>query len=60
MASRIIPNGTQVTIINKDSIHYKDWGIVRHFDGDRYHVGMFGSEKDTPIFDRDELRVKRN
>lgn len=52
---RIIPNGTQVSVID-DEIQTGDWGIVKMFDDDVYHVGMFGGD-DVHIFDRDQLKI---
>ena len=58
MESRLIDK--EVTITNKDSWHYGDWGIIKSFDGEYYEVAMFGDENDMPIFSRDEFKVKRN
>lgn len=55
--------GKFATITDKDSPYYKHWGYIVSFDGERYHIGggsistSFGEI--TPIFDRDQFRVKR-
>jgi len=55
----IIPNGTKVDIVSPDSWDNEGWGIVTSFDGDQYHVAMYGDENTQPIFDRSELKVFR-
>lgn len=52
--------GKTVTITNKDSWHYLDWGIVVAADDDGYYsVAIFGDKNCCPIFERNEIRVKR-
>lgn len=53
-----------VDIVDKESIYYKHWGYIKFFDGDVYHIdGGSISESVggslTPIFDRDQFRVRR-
>lgn len=40
--------------------HKGDWGVVKMFDGQYYHVAIFGDENECLIFERDEIRVPRN
>jgi len=45
-----------------DNPHAGQWGVIIGFDGDHYHVSMWGSKGDDKggqIFDRNELRVPR-
>ena len=58
-ASRIIPVGTRVTIVSPESWDNGGWGIVKGFDGENYHVAMYGDENMQPIFTRAELRVPK-
>jgi len=55
--------GKSATITDKDSPYYKHWGYIVFFDGERFHIsgGSISSSfgEITPIFDRDQFRVKR-
>lgn len=57
-ATKEIPIGTIVDI--KSGFHRGDWGVVKLYDGEYYHVAMFGDPDDCPIFDRDELKVRKS
>jgi hypothetical protein len=61
MDSKLI--GKRVSIIDKESLYYGHWGFIVAYDGS-YHVsgGSISSSHGelTPIFNRDQLRVKRN
>jgi hypothetical protein len=52
--------GKFVHIIDKDSFHYNEWGIVKSFDGDYYHVAHAGGNDVVLIFDRDQLQIPRD
>jgi len=52
--------GKKVIITTKGSMEYDQWGIVKFFDGDSYHIAIANSSSITQIFDRDEFRVPRN
>lgn len=47
-------------IIDKDSIYYNEWGIIKAFDGDYYYVAIADGDDTLMIFDRDQLQVPRN
>lgn len=51
--------GKEVTITAKDSFHKGDWGTVIDFDGEYYYVAIFNDTNDTPIFARNEFKVKK-
>jgi hypothetical protein len=55
--------GKRVSITDKQSIYYDHWGYIVAYDG-LYHVsgGSISSSVGelTPIFNRDQFRVKRN
>ena len=53
-----IPNGTRVVI--KAAQHWAngEWGIVKHFDGEYYHVAIANGNEQV-IFTRSELRLKK-
>ena len=42
-----------------DSFLAGEWGIVAFYDGDRYSVAPWGSDKETMIFNRDEFTVPK-
>ena len=58
LATKEIPIGTIVDI--KSGFHRGDWGLVKYYDGECYHVAMFGDLDDCPIFDKDELKVRKS
>ena len=51
--------GKKVIITTKDSWAYDEWGIVRMFDGEYYHISIAGTDDMDLIFTRDEFRVPR-
>lgn len=51
--------GKEVTITTRNSPYYGEWGIVKYFDGDDYHIALWDGN-DQMIFSRDEFKVKRN
>ena len=55
-AAKEIPIGTKVYIKSPNSWYNGEWGIVKYFDGDDYHVAIANGD-DCPIFERRELRV---
>lgn len=52
--------GKFVYIIDKKSMYHNEWGIVKSFDGEYYHVAHADGNKVLLIFDRDQLQVPRN
>lgn len=51
--------GRTVTIKANDVQNAGNWGIVRNFDGDYYHIAIFGDLSTTLIFDRSQFTVTR-
>ena len=52
--------GKKAFVINRDSIYYGEWGVIKDFDGEVYYLAIANGTGAMPIFDRDELRVPRN
>ena len=48
-----------VIIKNKDSIYCGEWGIIKHFDGEYYHIAIANDTKHLVVFERDEFTVRR-
>ncbi len=46
-------------VIDKLSIYYKEWGIIKDFDGEYYHVAI-ANGNNLPIFERNQIRIPRN
>ena len=59
-SSREIPVGTKVFIKSPDHFENGGWGVVKYFDGDDYHVAMYGGEDNQLLFSRNELIVPRD
>lgn len=58
MESKLI--GKKVIITAKDSWAFDQWGAVKMFDGDYYHIAIYNDpEGPVLIFTRDEFRVPR-
>ena len=58
MSSNII--GKKVTITDNLSVFFKDWGIVKDFDGEYYHIAIFNDSYVMPIFTRDEFKIDKS
>lgn len=56
MESKLI--GKKVYITNEEHWAYGEWGIIRYFDGDSYHIAIANGDEEL-IFDRDEFKVPR-
>ena len=51
--------GKEATITDPNSDYYGEWGIIKGFDGDYYHIALWNG--DTCLaFARSEFRVKRH
>lgn len=60
MKRRRIANGTKVIIKeNVDSWAAGECGIIKHFDGEYYHVAVTGDDKMQLIFLRSELKIAK-
>lgn len=51
--------GRKVDIVDKDSVHYGDWGRVLDFDGDNYHVAMMEDKDFVCVFSRRDLKITK-
>ena len=51
--------GREVIITTRDSWAFDQWGTVRMFDGEYYHIAIYNDPVTTLIFTRDEFRVPR-
>lgn len=52
--------GQEVRITNKESRDFGNWGIVKLFDGQDYHVAMNGDGNAQLAFSRSEFRIPKN
>jgi len=52
--------GKRVVITDRESIYFREWGIIAHFDGELYHIKIANGNDGTPAFDRDQFRVRRD
>lgn len=48
-------NNQMIAIGSKVNLPENDWGIVIYFDGDDYHVAMFGNKNDARVYSEDEV-----
>ena len=52
--------GRKVTIIDKTSWYYQDWGIIQYFNDGVYGVAIANGKDNIPIFDRDQFKLVKN
>lgn len=52
--------GKKCYITNKDSIYFGEWGTIKHFDGEYYHVAIADGTNCLVVFARDEIRIPRS
>ena len=57
MQSKLI--GKKVHITDQQSQYYREWGIVKAYDGEYYHVAIANGTDSLPMFNRDQFRVRR-
>lgn len=57
MESKLI--GKKVYITAKDSWACGEWGIIKMFDGDYYHIAIANEENMDLVFTRNEFRLPR-
>jgi hypothetical protein len=58
MKSKLIDK--MVMITDKESMYYNEWGIVKAFDGDDYHIAIANGTDNLMIFKRQDFKVSRN
>ena len=51
--------GKLVAIKSRDSIYNGEWGIVKYFDGEYYHIAIADDTNHLVVFSRDEFTVRR-
>lgn len=52
---------TGKTVYIKSGCFYAgEWGIIKHFDGEFYHIAIANGCDSVPVFSRNEFIVKRN
>jgi hypothetical protein len=57
MKSKLIDQ--KVYITDKESIYYGEWGIVKAYDGQCYHIAIANGTDCMPIFDRKQFKIYR-
>lgn len=50
--------GKKCFIIDRESPYYKEWGIIKHYDGEDFHVAI-ANGNNLPIFERKQIRIPR-
>lgn len=50
--------GKVVTITTKDSWAFGEWGVIKMFDGEYFHIAIANGNP-CLIFSKDEFRVER-
>jgi len=48
-----------VIIKCKESIYNGEWGIIKYFDGEYYHIAIADDTEHLVIFQRNEFRILR-
>lgn len=56
-SAKELPEGTKVIIKTGDL--KGEWGVVKMFDGEYYHVAPWNDSKQALIFERSELKVMK-
>lgn len=55
--------GKNVEVIDKESQYFGHWGYIANYDGDLFHIGGGSISSSygeiTPVFDRDQFKIKR-
>ena len=52
--------GKRCYVTDKNSIYYNEWGIIKLYDGEFYHVAIANGTDSMPIFDRQQIKISRN
>lgn len=52
--------GRKCFIIDKESFYYNEWGIIKDYDGEFYHVAIANGVDAVPVFDRKQIKIPRN
>lgn len=52
--------GKRVIITDKSSWAYEEWGVVKFFDGEYFHIALYNDENSQLIFERRDFKVTRN
>lgn len=51
--------GKRCYIKDKESIYFDEWGIIKCFDGELYHVAIANGSDSMPVFNREQLSIPR-
>ena len=51
--------GKKCYITDKNSIYYAEWGIIKDFDGEYYHIAIANGKGCLVVFKRNEIRIPR-
>lgn len=51
--------GKEAIITDKDSYLNGEWGIIKYYDGEYYHIAPWNGTE-TMVFRRKEFKVRRN
>lgn len=49
--------GKKVEVKDRESIYFRDWGIVKFFDGDFYGVAIANGCDSIPVFERSQIKL---
>lgn len=52
--------GKKCFVVDKESDYHNEWGIIKHYDGEFYHVAIANGTDTVPIFDRKQIKIPRN
>jgi hypothetical protein len=51
--------GRSVVIKTRNSQEFGNWGVVKSFDGEDFHIAMNGDNRAQLVFERSEFTVKK-
>lgn len=51
--------GRKCFVKDKDSQYYDEWGIIKHYDGEFYHVAIANGTDSMPVFNRSQIRISK-
>lgn len=52
--------GYIIFVTDKESPFVGEWGIIKKFDGEYYHVAIANDTSAMPVFRRNEFKIPRN
>lgn len=51
--------GRKCYIIDRESIYYNEWGIIKDFDGELYYIAIANGCSSLPVFERKQIRITK-